>query len=510
MVDPYAAVNRARLITSPINDKEKSMPTLPLNDSDLLREQAFINAQWCDADDAATLTVTNPATGEALASVPSMSASETRRAIEAAEAAWPAWRARTAAERAALLERWHALILENSEDLAVLMTLEQGKPLSEARGETQYGASFIKWFAEEARRAYGETIPSPSVDRRIVILKQPVGVCGAITPWNFPIAMITRKCAPALAAGCPIVIKPSELTPLSALALAVLAERAGFPPGVVNIVTGLPEGIGGELTSNPTVRKLSFTGSTRVGSLLMRQSADDIKRLSLELGGNAPLIVFDDADLELAVAGAMASKFRNAGQTCVCANRILVQSGIHDRFVARLATEIEALRCGDGMEEGTTIGPLINDQAVSKVARHLDDALSHGAERVIGDVPSGQDRFVAPVLLTKVTEAMLVTQEETFGPIAPIMQFEHEEEAIRIANATPFGLAAYFFTESVRRAWRVGEALEFGMVGLNTGSISMEVAPFGGIKQSGLGREGAHQGLNEYLEEKAFHMGGLN
>lgn len=486
------------------------MPTLPLSDRDLLRQQAFINAQWCDADDAATLTVTNPATGEALASVPSMGASETRRAIEAAEAAWPAWRARTAAERAALLERWHALILENSEDLAVLMTLEQGKPLSEARGETQYGASFIKWFAEEARRAYGETIPSPNADRRIVILKQPVGVCGAITPWNFPIAMITRKCAPALAAGCPIVIKPSELTPLSALALAVLAERAGFPPGVVNIVTGLPEGIGGELTANPTVRKLSFTGSTRVGSLLMRQSADDIKRLSLELGGNAPLIVFDDADLELAVAGAMVSKFRNAGQTCVCANRILVQSGIHDRFVARLATEIEALRCGDGMQEGTTIGPLINEQAVSKVARHLDDALSHGAQRIVGEVPSGQDRFVAPILLTKVTEAMLVTQEETFGPVAPIIQFDSEDEAIRIANATPFGLAAYFFTESVRRAWRVGEALEFGMVGLNTGSISMEVAPFGGMKQSGLGREGAHQGLNEYLEEKAFHMGGLN
>ena len=486
------------------------MPTLPLSDRDLLRQQAFINAQWCDADDAATLTVTNPATGEALASVPSMGASETRRAIEAAEAAWPAWRARTAAERAALLERWHALILENSEDLAVLMTLEQGKPLSEARGETQYGASFIKWFAEEARRAYGETIPSPNADRRIVILKQPVGVCGAITPWNFPIAMITRKCAPALAAGCPIVIKPSELTPLSALALAVLAERAGFPPGVVNIVTGLPEGIGGELTANPTVRKLSFTGSTRVGSLLMRQSADDIKRLSLELGGNAPLIVFDDADLELAVAGAMVSKFRNAGQTCVCANRILVQSGIHDRFVARLATEIEALRCGDGMQEGTTIGPLINEQAVSKVARHLDDALSHGAQRIVGEVPSGQDRFVAPILLTKVTEAMLVTQEETFGPVAPIMKFDSEDEAIRIANATPFGLAAYFFTESVRRAWRVGEALEFGMVGLNTGSISMEVAPFGGMKQSGLGREGAHQGLNEYLEEKAFHMGGLN
>ena len=475
-----------------------------------LRQQCYINGAWVSASDGRTVPVHNPSNGELIGHVPSLSAEEVRTAIQAAEAAGSGWAALTAKARAVILRRWFDLCMEQQEALAQLLTLEQGKPLSEARGEIQYGASFIKWFAEEARRAYGETIPSPSADRRIVILKQPVGVCGAITPWNFPTAMITRKCAPALAAGCPIVIKPSELTPLSALALAILAERAGFPPGVINIVTGLPEGIGGELTSNPTVRKLSFTGSTRVGSLLMRQSADDIKRLSLELGGNAPLIVFDDADLELAVAGAMASKFRNAGQTCVCANRILVQSGIHDRFVARLATEIAALRCGDGMEEGTTIGPLINDQAVSKVARHLDDALSHGAERVLGEVPSGQDRFVTPVLLTKVTEAMLVTQEETFGPVAPIMQFDSEEDAIRIANATPYGLAAYFFTESVRRAWRVGEALEFGMVGLNTGSISMEVAPFGGMKQSGLGREGARQGLDEYLEEKAFHMGGLS
>nr|WP_317450670.1 NAD-dependent succinate-semialdehyde dehydrogenase [Phytohalomonas tamaricis] len=482
---------------------------MSLIDSALLHEQAFINGQWCDADDERTLVVTDPATGERLASVPSMGVGETRRAIEAAEAAWPEWRARPAAERATLLERWHALMLENIDDLAVLMTREQGKPLAEAKGEIRYGASFVKWFAEEARRAYGETVPAPSKDRRILVLKQPVGVCGAITPWNFPNAMITRKCAPALAAGCPIVIKPSELTPLSALALAELAERAGFPPGVINIITGLPEGIGGELTSNPAVRKLSFTGSTRVGSLLMRQSAGDIKRLSLELGGNAPLIVFDDADLELAVAGTMVSKFRNAGQTCVCANRILVQSGIHDRFVERLMSEIETLRCGNGMEDDITVGPLINDQAVHKVARHLDDALSQGASLIIGQIPNEQDRLVLPTLLTGVTDKMLVTQEETFGPVAPIMRFETEEEAVRIANATPFGLAAYFFTESMRRAWRVGEALEFGMVGLNTGSVSMEVAPFGGIKQSGLGREGARQGLDEYLEEKAFHIGGL-
>ncbi len=372
-----------------------------LSDSGLWQQAGFINGQWCDADDGATLDVVNPASGETLAAVPAMGSDETRRAIEAADAAWPAWRARPAAERAGLLMRWHDLMLEHLEDLALIMTHEQGKPLEEARGEIRYGASFVKWFAEEARRAYGETIPAPTADRRILVLKQPVGVCGAITPWNFPNAMITRKCAPALAAGCPIVIKPSELTPLSALALAVLAERAGFPPGVINIVTGLPEGIGGELTANPTVRKLSFTGSTRVGRLLMRQCSEQIKRLSLELGGNAPLIVFDDADIELAVAGAMASKFRNAGQTCVCANRILVQSGIHDRFVARLEEAMKGLKCGSGMEEGVTIGPLINDQAVEKVASHIDDALGHGAQLVCGGLPEGNGRQVVPTLLWK-------------------------------------------------------------------------------------------------------------
>ena len=480
-----------------------------LTDPDLWRETGFINGQWCQSDDGATIDVIDPASGETVAAVAAMGANETRRAIDAADAAWPEWRARPAAERAGLLMRWHDLMLDNLEDLALIMTREQGKPLEEARGEVRYGASFVKWFAEEARRAYGETIPAPTADRRILVLKQPVGVCGAITPWNFPNAMITRKCAPALAAGCPIVIKPSELTPLSALALAVLAERAGFPPGIINIVTGLPEAIGGELTANPTVRKLSFTGSTRVGRLLMRQCSEEIKRLSLELGGNAPLIVFDDADLELAVAGAMASKFRNAGQTCVCANRILVQSGIHDRFVARLQEAMGTLKCGNGSEAGVTIGPLINDQAVEKVAAHIDDALGQGAQLVCGAVPGGRNRQVVPTLLTGVTEVMRITREETFGPVAPIMRFESEEEALRIANATPFGLAAYFFTENMRRAWRVGEALEFGMVGLNTGAISMEVAPFGGVKQSGLGREGARQGLDEYFEEKAFHMGAL-
>ncbi|ANF56873.1 NAD-dependent succinate-semialdehyde dehydrogenase [Halotalea alkalilenta] len=487
-------------------------PNFPLErlaDTGLLRTQAFIGGEWCDADDGATLEVIDPASNRPIAAIAALQAVETRRAIEAAEAAWPAWRARPAAERAMLLERWHALILEHLDDLATLMTLEQGKPLDEACGEIRYGASFVKWFAEEARRIYGDTIPSPSSDRRILVLKQPVGVVAAITPWNFPNAMITRKCAPALAAGCPIVIKPSELTPLSALALAELADRAGFPPGVFSVVTGLPQGIGAELTGNPAVRKLSFTGSTQVGRLLMRQSADDIKRLSLELGGNAPLIVFDDADIELAVAGAMVSKFRNAGQTCVCANRILVQGGIHDRFVARLAEEIAKLKCGAGFEPGVQLGPLINHAAVEKVARHVDDALSKGASAVVGGSPKGEDQFVAPTLLTGVDTGMLICNEETFGPVAPIIRFDTEEEAIAIANATPFGLAAYFFTGEMKRAWRVTEALEFGMVGLNTGSVSMEVAPFGGVKQSGLGREGSKYGLDEYLENKAFHIGGL-
>ncbi|WAJ39313.1 NAD-dependent succinate-semialdehyde dehydrogenase [Pseudomonas sp. GOM7] len=480
-----------------------------LQDPSLLVERAYIDGQWQAADNGATLEVINPASGECIARVPALQGSETRRAIEAAERAWPAWRARPAAERAALLERWYQAMLDNLDDLALIMTCEQGKPLAEAQGEIRYGASFVKWFAEEARRVYGETIPAPSGDRRLLTLKQPVGVCAAITPWNFPNAMITRKCAPALAAGCPIVVKPSELTPLSALALAVLAERVGIPAGVFNVLTGMPAGIGEELTGNPTVRKISFTGSTAVGRLLMRQSAEQIKRLSLELGGNAPFIVFDDADLEQAIAGVMQSKFRNAGQTCVCANRILVQDGIYARFAARLVEEVGKLQVGDGLHAGTTIGPLINAAAVSKVARHIDDALSQGATLLCGGMPTGEGQFVQPSVLGDAHPGMLLANEETFGPVAPLMRFSTEEQALEMANATPYGLGAYFFTQDMRRSWRVGEALEFGMVGLNTGLISMEVAPFGGVKQSGLGREGSRYGLDEYLEIKAFHIGGL-
>jgi len=480
-----------------------------LQDPGLLAELAYIDGQWQGADDGATLEVINPATGQCIARVPALQGGETRRAIAAAERAWPAWRARPAAERAALLDRWYQAMLDNLDDLALIMTCEQGKPLAEAQGEIRYGASFVKWFAEEARRVYGETIPAPSGDRRLMTLKQPVGVCAAITPWNFPNAMITRKCAPALAAGCPIVVKPSELTPLSALALAVLAERVGIPAGVFNVLTGLPAGIGEELTGNPAVRKISFTGSTAVGRLLMRQSAEQIKRLSLELGGNAPFIVFDDADLEQAIVGVMQSKFRNAGQTCVCANRILVQDGIYERFAARLVEEVGKLKVGDGQQAGTSIGPLINAAAVSKVARHIDDALSQGAQLLCGGLPSGEGQFVQPTVLGDANPNMLLASEETFGPVAPLMRFATEEQALAMANATPYGLGAYFFTQDMRRSWRFGEALEFGMVGLNTGLISMEVAPFGGVKQSGLGREGSKYGLDEYLEIKAFHIGGL-
>jgi succinate-semialdehyde dehydrogenase/glutarate-semialdehyde dehydrogenase len=458
---------------------------------------------------AASVYFINPATCECLARVPALQGVETRRAIEAADRAWPAWRARPAAERAALLERWYQAMLDNLDDLALIMTCEQGKPLNEAKGEIRYGASFVKWFAEEARRVYGETIPAPSGDRRLITLKQPVGVCAAITPWNFPNAMITRKCAPALAAGCPVIVKPSDLTPLSALALAVLAERVGIPAGVFNVVTGMPAGIGEELTSNPTVRKISFTGSTAVGSLLMRQSAEQIKRLSLELGGNAPFVVFDDADLEQAVAGIMQSKFRNAGQTCVCANRLLVQDGIYERFAQRLVEEVGKLKVGNGLEADVSIGPLINAAAVIKVARHIDDALGNGARLLCGGIPAGDSQFVQPTVLAEAHAGMLLAQEETFGPVAPLMRFSTEEEALALANATPYGLGAYFFTQDLRRSWRFGEALEFGMIGLNTGLISMEVAPFGGVKQSGLGREGSKYGLDEYLEVKAFHIGGL-
>lgn len=486
------------------------MLTQRLHDPELLQQLACFDGRWQSADNGETLPVTNPSTGEVIATIPALQQAETERAIACAEGVRHSWAKTPNAQRALLLEKWHQLILENADDLAIIMTAEQGKPLAEAKGEVLYGASFVKWFAEEARRIYGETIPAPTGDRRILVIKQPVGVAAAITPWNFPIAMITRKVAPALAAGCPIIVKPSELTPLSALALMVLAERAGFPSGVIQILTGLPQGIGAALTGSRTVRKISFTGSTRVGQLLMQQSADSIKRLSLELGGNAPLIVFDDADLEIAVSGVMISKFRNAGQTCVCANRILVQRGIYPRFAERLLEEVAKLRVADGFAEGSTIGPLINAAAVNKVNAHIDDAVSQGATLLTGGIAQGEGTFVAPTVLGNVTAAMRIAHEETFGPVAPLFIFDSEEQAISMANDTPYGLGAYFFTEDSRRAWRVGEALEFGMVGHNTGAISLEVAPFGGIKMSGVGREGSHHGLDEYLEIKAFHFGSLS
>ncbi|HXG28915.1 MAG TPA: NAD-dependent succinate-semialdehyde dehydrogenase [Nevskiales bacterium] len=481
-----------------------------IRDQSLFTERAYIGGEWIGAASGATLEVTDPATGALLGTVPDCGATETAAAIGAAEQAFARWRETTAAERAACLERWHRLILDNIDDLAAIMTAEQGKPLAEAAGEIRYGASFVKWFAEEALRIGGHTIPAPDANRRLLVMKEPIGVAAAITPWNFPNAMITRKCAPALAAGCTVVVKPSELTPYSALALAVLAERAGIPQGVLNIVTGRPEAIGTTLTSSPVVRKLSFTGSTRVGALLMRDCAGTIKNLSLELGGNAPLIVFDDADLDTAVAGALASKFRNAGQTCVCANRILVQDGIYDAFADRLVAAVEKMTVGDGRTPGISIGPLINRQAVAKVNAHVDDALAKGAKaltRPLADLDPS--RFVAPTVLADATPDMLVAHEETFGPVAPLFRFGAEAEAIELANATPYGLAAYFFTENLHRSWRVAERLQFGMVGLNTGLISMAVAPFGGVKQSGLGREGGQMGIEEYLETKTFHIGGL-
>jgi succinate-semialdehyde dehydrogenase/glutarate-semialdehyde dehydrogenase len=481
-----------------------------LKDTSLFRQQGLIGGSWRDAASEQTIEVIDPATRKALGTVPDMGGTETRAAIAAAEAAFRSWRRTTHAERAAVLEAWHDLMIDNLEDLALLLTLEQGKPLSEARGEIRYGASFVKWFAEEARRIGGTTIPSPMRDRRIVVLKEPVGVSAIITPWNFPNAMITRKVAPALAAGCTVVIKPSEFTPYSALALAVLAERAGIPAGVINIVTGMPTEIGNEMMANETVRKISFTGSTRVGSLLMRGAADSVKRLSLELGGNAPFIVFDDADLDLAVEGAIASKFRNGGQTCVCANRILVQAGVYDAFTAKLAAHVSVMKVGPGTENGVDIGPMINEAAIDKINRHVADALAKGAT-IVSTRPAlpGGAQYTSPVVLTGATTDMLLAHEETFGPVAPLFRFEREEEAIDIANGTPFGLAAYFYTESLKRSWRVAEALEFGMIGLNTGAISTEVAPFGGVKQSGLGREGSQLGIEEYLEVKSFHIGGL-
>ncbi|MER8554225.1 MULTISPECIES: NAD-dependent succinate-semialdehyde dehydrogenase [unclassified Mesorhizobium] len=481
------------------------------NDSDLFRQQALIGGVWWDAETKGVVDVIDPASQSVLGTVPEMAENETRAAIDAAAEAFKGWKKRTHAERAGFLERWHDLIRQHEQDLALLLTLEQGKPLAEALAEIRYGASFVKWFAEEARRIGGSTIPSPTADRRILVLKEPVGVCAIITPWNFPNAMITRKVAPALAAGCTVVIKPSEFTPFSALALGVLADRAGIPAGVINIVTGMPAEIGKELMANETVRKISFTGSTRVGALLMRGAADSIKRLSLELGGNAPFIVFDDADLDKAIEGVIASKFRNGGQTCVCANRILVQEGVYAAFAEKLSQRVTRMRVGAGTDEGTEIGPMINAAAIDKIERHIADAQAKGAQIIAQSetVPEGK-QYARPVVLGEATTEMLLASEETFGPVAPLFRFETEEEAIAIANGTPFGLAAYFYTDNLQRSWRVAEALEFGMVGLNTGMISTEVAPFGGVKQSGVGREGSQLGIEEYLEVKTLHVGGLN
>ena len=489
---------------------KKSESSLSLKDPTLFRQQCYIDGAWADADSGKTVEVTNPATGETLGTIPNMGAGETRRAIEAANAAWGPWRRKTAKERANILRKWFDLMMANQEDLAVLMTAEQGKPLAEAKGEVAYGASFVEWFAEEAKRVYGDTIPPHQPDKRIVVMKEPIGVVAAITPWNFPNAMITRKCAPALAAGCPVVVKPATQTPYSALALAELAERAGLPKGVFNIVTGSAREIGGEMTSNPIVRKLSFTGSTEIGKLLMRQCADTVKKVSLELGGNAPFVVFDDADLDAAVEGAIASKYRNTGQTCVCANRLLVQDGVYDAFAEKLAAAVEKLKVGDGLKGETQQGPLIDMKAVEKVEEHIADAVGKGARVVLGGKRHTLGgSFFEPTILADVTPAMAVAREETFGPVAPLFRFKTEDEAIAMSNDTEFGLAAYFYGRDIGRVWRVADALEYGIVGINTGIISTEVAPFGGVKESGIGREGSKYGIDDFLEIKYLCMGGI-
>ncbi len=481
-----------------------------LADSALLKQQCYVDGRWVGADDGATTPVRNKATGAELGTVPRCGAAETRRAIEAAKAAFPAWAARPAKERGKILRRLADLMIANTEDLGRLMTAEQGKPLAEAKGEVGYAASFYEWFGEEGRRLYGDLIPSPQPDKRLFAMRQPVGVVGAITPWNFPAAMITRKAGAALAAGCTIVIKPAESTPFSALAQAELAARAGVPPGVFNVITGKASAVGGELTSNPLVAKITFTGSTAIGKLLMQQCASTVKKVSLELGGNAPFIVFDDADLDAAVTGAIASKYRNTGQTCVCANRLLVQAGVYDAFVAKLIEATRKLRVGDGLAGPTEQGPLIDDNAVLKVEEHIADALAKGAKLVLGGKRHALGRtFFEPTILTQVTPAMKVAREETFGPVAPLFRFETEAEAIRMANDTEFGLAAYFYTRDISRAWRVAEALEYGIVGLNTGIISTEEAPFGGWKESGVGREGSKYGILDFTELKYLCLGGV-
>ncbi|EAQ99337.1 NAD-dependent succinate-semialdehyde dehydrogenase [Congregibacter litoralis] len=484
--------------------------TLPLSDMSLLRDGAYINGQWTQADDGKTLSILNPASGDEIISIASVGVNETRRAIEAADKAMADWKRLPAKSRAQILRRWFELIMEHQEDLAILMTAEQGKPLAESRGEVAYGASYVEWFGEEAKRLYGDVIPGPSEDKRIVCIKQPVGVVAAITPWNFPIAMITRKAAPALAAGCTIVIKPASETPLCALALAELAERAGIPAGVLNVVAGSAREIGGELTANATVRKLTFTGSTPIGKVLEAQCADTMKKTSMELGGNAPFIVFDDADLDSAVEGAMISKYRNAGQTCVCSNRIFVQSAIYDAFVEKLVEKASSLKVGDGMEDGIALGPLVNAKAAVDVDELVQASIASGAKVALGGGPHELGgSFYQPTVLTEVDSSMAVFRNEIFGPVAPIVRFDTEEEVIAMANDTEFGLASYFYTRDIGRVWRVGEALEYGIVGINEGIISNEMAPFGGVKESGSGREGSLYGMDDYVEIKYMLMGGL-
>src|SRR5215471_14397897 len=496
---------------TPMSTTQAAATGVTLTDSRLFRQACYINGAWTTSPANATVNVDNPATGEILGTVPKLGAAETRAAIEAANAAFAAWSKKTGKERAVVLRRWFDLMMANQEDLARLMTLEQGKPLAESRGEVAYAASFFEWFGEEAKRIYGDVIPGHQADKRIVVIKQPIGVVACITPWNFPLAMITRKAGPAIAAGCTVVLKPAEQTPFSALALAELAERAGVPKGVFNVLTGAPAEIGGELTSNPIVRKLSFTGSTEIGKLLMKQCAGTLKKLSLELGGNAPFIVFDDADLDAAVEGAMASKYRNTGQTCVCANRLLIQDSVYAAFAEKLSAAVKKLKPAFGLEPGATQGPLIDSAAVEKVESHIHDAKAKGATVIAGGHKHALGgRFFEPTILTDVTPAMAVAHEETFGPVAPLFRFKTEAEAISLSNDTEFGLAAYFYGRDIARVWRVAEALEYGIVGINTGIISTETAPFGGVKESGLGREGSKYGMDEYVEIKYLCFGGIN
>ncbi len=481
---------------------------MQLKDQSLFRQQCYIDGQWMDADDGATIDVTNPADNSIVGTIPKMGAAETKRAVDAANVALPAWRALLAKERAGKLRRWFELMIENQDDLAVLMTTEQGKPLTESKGEIVYAASFIEWFAEEGKRIYGDTIPQHQSDKRIVVIKEPIGVCAAITPWNFPSAMITRKAAPALAAGCTMVVKPATATPYSAFALCELAERAGIPKGVLSVVSGSSSAIGGEMTSNPIVRKLTFTGSTEVGKKLMQQCAGTVKKMSMELGGNAPFIVFDDADIESAVQGAMMSKYRNTGQTCVCANRLLVQDSVYDEFAEKLGNAVAEMKVGNGFDDGVNQGPLIDVAAIEKVEEHIADAVAKGASVAVGGSRHELGgTFFQPTVLTNVTTEMKVANDETFGPVAPLFKFSSEEEAIKMANDTEFGLAAYFYSRDLGRVWRVSEAVEYGIVGINTGIISNEVAPFGGVKESGIGREGSKYGIDEFLEVKYLCMG---